>query len=105
MLLADTVLIYRILKLLNFFKSSFYFFTACSVLAAVALVPINYRENGTTEGLPPPSSDPDDEKYKNLYLQMLGKKHQSDPAYHGTTLYLTSRSYNCLQEDRIAVFS
>lgn len=69
------------LQLLNFFKSSFYLFATCTLLAAVALVPINYRENGTTEGVPPPAKDPEESMF------LLGKKE----TYHGSTLYLTSR--------------
>jgi len=56
----------------------------CTLLAAVALVPINWRENGTTEGVPPPAPDPDDETF---YL-FQGKRRAE---YEGSTLYLTSR--------------
>lgn len=74
------------MQLLSFFKTSFYFFGICTALAAVALVPINYRENGTSEGVPPPAPDPDD---SSLLFDMLMKS--SKDTYHGSTLYLTSR--------------
>ena len=86
--LAVQALIAFCSQLLNFFKSSFYFFSACTLLAAVALVPINYRENGTTEGLPPPEADPDDEK---LLYKLLNKGGRDKPEFHGSSLYLTSR--------------
>ena len=74
-------------QLLSFFKASFYFFGTCTLLAAVALVPINFRENGTTEGVPPPAPDQDDD---HRFLFQLNYKGSPD-TYHGSTLYLTSR--------------
>ncbi|GAA5962187.1 hypothetical protein JCM8115_006622 [Rhodotorula mucilaginosa] len=39
--------------LLSFLRTGFYFFLTCSVLAFTLLVPVNWRENGTIEGVPP----------------------------------------------------
>ncbi|BGP55728.1 hypothetical protein JCM8202v2_003335 [Rhodotorula sphaerocarpa] len=39
--------------LLSFLRTGFYFFLTCSVLAFALLVPVNWRENGTFEGVPP----------------------------------------------------
>ncbi|KPV72603.1 uncharacterized protein RHOBADRAFT_29756 [Rhodotorula graminis WP1] len=39
--------------LLSFLRTGFYFFLTCSILAWTVLVPINYHENGTTEGVAP----------------------------------------------------
>ncbi|TKA52309.1 hypothetical protein B0A53_04777 [Rhodotorula sp. CCFEE 5036] len=39
--------------LLSFLRTGFYFFLTCSVLAFALLVPVNWRENGTIEGVPP----------------------------------------------------
>lgn len=43
-------------QLLSFLRTGFYFFLTCSVLAFAVLVPINYREHGTSEGVPPPTN-------------------------------------------------
>lgn len=40
-------------QLLSFLRTGFYFFLTCSVLAFTLLVPVNWRENGTIEGVPP----------------------------------------------------
>lgn len=40
-------------QLLSFLRTGFYFFLTCSVLAFALLVPVNWRENGTIEGVPP----------------------------------------------------
>lgn len=40
-------------QLLSFLRTGFYFFLTCSILAWAVLVPINYHENGTTEGVAP----------------------------------------------------
>lgn len=86
-------------QLLQFFKSSFYFFGTCTLLAAVVLVPINFRENGTTEGVPPPADDDDDDdgdSSKRLLLALLKKGDKGGAApFHGSTLYLTSRELYC----------
>ncbi|BGP27145.1 hypothetical protein JCM10295v2_006109 [Rhodotorula toruloides] len=42
--------------LLSFLRTGFYFFLTCSVLAFAVLVPINYRDHGTSEGVPPPTN-------------------------------------------------
>lgn len=69
-------------QLLSFFRTAFLFFLTCTILAGTILVPINYRENGSSEGvipeLPPNSTD---------YSSLSGF-----PAKiaHGSTLYLTS---------------
>ncbi|KAL8280604.1 hypothetical protein RQP46_006927 [Phenoliferia psychrophenolica] len=67
--------------LLSFFRTSFLFFLTCTCLAGAILVPINYRENGTSEGVEPPPP------YNHTsFASPYGKSHES----HGSTLYLTS---------------
>lgn len=55
---------------------AFLFFLTCSLFAGAILVPINYRENGTSEGVPPPP--PEDDSFRPPRIS------------HGSTLYLTS---------------
>ncbi|KIJ56329.1 hypothetical protein M422DRAFT_219460 [Sphaerobolus stellatus SS14] len=59
--------------LLNFFKMSFRFFSACSVLALVVLIPINYRNNiGAIE-------DPDDNDEKSFRKFINGTDPSNPP--------------------------
>lgn len=60
---------------------SFYFFMISSVLAGTILIPINYRQNGSSEGVPP--NQPDDDDDDDSFAARHG-------AQHGTSLYLTS---------------
>lgn len=55
---------------------AFLFFLTCSLFAGAILVPINYRENGTSEGVPPPP--PSDDSFRPPRIS------------HGSTVYLTS---------------
>ncbi|SCV74453.1 BQ2448_8092 [Microbotryum intermedium] len=75
--------------LLLFFRTCFLFFLAASVLVWSILVPINYRENGSSEGVRPGAPEDghhhDDDDPKSALIRMaLGK------VQHGSTLYLTS---------------
>ena len=63
-------------QLLSFLRMAFLFFLTCSLFAGAILVPINYRENGTSEGVPPPP--PEDDSFRPPRIS------------HGSTLYLTS---------------
>ncbi|SCZ96759.1 BZ3500_MvSof-1268-A1-R1_Chr4-1g06692 [Microbotryum saponariae] len=76
--------------LLLFLRTCFLFFLTASILVWSILVPINYRENGSSEGVRPGAPEDghhhhDEEDKTALLLQFaLGK------VQHGSTLYLTS---------------
>ncbi|KAM0746908.1 DUF221-domain-containing protein [Meredithblackwellia eburnea MCA 4105] len=88
--------------LLSFFRTCFLFFLTCTALAFSILVPINYRENGTSEGVPKedqndtllllfPSSPfstlvSNGTSSNNLLPTIL----KPPKVMHGSTLYLTS---------------
>ncbi|GAA5824868.1 hypothetical protein JCM11251_005374 [Rhodosporidiobolus azoricus] len=72
--------------LLSFLRTGFFFFLTCSILAWAVLVPINYRENGTSEGVPPPSNDTDTSAFLSTTLDAT----YGHRVTHGSTLYLTS---------------
>ncbi|GAA5968552.1 hypothetical protein JCM11641_007678 [Rhodosporidiobolus odoratus] len=74
--------------LLSFLRTGFLFFLTCSILAFAVLVPINYRENGTSEGVPP-SSNRSASFIPSLYSSPLVHTAQAKIT-HGSTLYLTS---------------
>ncbi|KAI5477633.1 DUF221 domain containing membrane protein [Pseudohyphozyma bogoriensis] len=85
--------------LLSFFRTSFYFFLTCTCFAGAILVPINYRENGTSEGVDPPMPDNFTAAFDLSPTSML--TNLSVAAEHlllrapkkiryGSTLYLTS---------------
>lgn len=63
--------------------AGFLFFLTASVLAGIALVPINWREHGTTEGVPPIL--PPDEDGSSAFF----KKH-GEHAHLYSTLYLSA---------------
>ena len=72
---------------------AFLFFLTCTILAATILVPINYRENGTSEGVAPPPP----ENTTSIFLSSYSaSSFSSFDAYaagknnHGSTVYLTS---------------
>ncbi|GAA5932719.1 hypothetical protein JCM10213_006311 [Rhodosporidiobolus nylandii] len=74
--------------LLSFLRTGFLFFLTCSILAFTILVPINFRENGTSEGVPPITN------HTNSFIpsqySFSTALHASKPLTHGSTLYLTS---------------
>ncbi|GAA5902674.1 hypothetical protein JCM6882_004039 [Rhodosporidiobolus microsporus] len=78
--------------LLSFLRTGFFFFLTCSILAWAILVPINYRENGTSEGVPPPTNDTHPQNFlssgfeSSSFLQAAA----GHKVTHGSTLYLTS---------------
>ncbi|KAK4703754.1 calcium permeable stress-gated cation channel, partial [Phenoliferia sp. Uapishka_3] len=69
--------------LLSFFRTAFLFFLTCTFLAAAILVPINYRENGTTEGVEPPPYN------ETSFAPQSFKPIKINPA-QGSTIYLSS---------------
>ncbi|GAA6059229.1 hypothetical protein JCM10212_006622 [Sporobolomyces blumeae] len=71
--------------LLSFLRTGFYFFLTCTVVAFTVLVPINYRENGTLEGVPPQQNSTRSDALV-ADLAPLAAPRQN----HGSTLYLTS---------------
>ena len=74
--------------LLSFLRMAFLFFLTCTILAATILVPINWRENGSSEGVPkaPVGNStiilPD--AFSSFDAYAAGKNN------HGSTIYLTS---------------
>ncbi|GAA5948371.1 hypothetical protein JCM3765_001391 [Sporobolomyces pararoseus] len=76
--------------LLSFLRTGFIFFLTCTIVAFGVLVPINYRENGTLEGVPPSSNTTTtttiNESSSSRIQQLLVLR----PVNHGSTLYLTS---------------
>ncbi|KAK4055372.1 hypothetical protein OIO90_003210 [Microbotryomycetes sp. JL221] len=91
--------------LLSFFRTCFLFFLTLSVLAWTVLVPINYRENGSSEGVPQPrphKNNTDSLWPNNLPLTYLDSSSSStlwtsnvteltiNKVKHGSTVYLTS---------------
>lgn len=83
MLMLATSLYIAMFQLLSFFKLGFQLFAVLSFLACSLLMPLNWREIGTIDGVPqtkPHTPDPD--------RQGLFKSH--DPVMQGTDLLLTS---------------
>jgi hypothetical protein len=78
-------------QLLSFLRTGFIFFLTCTIVAFGVLVPINYRENGTLEGVPPSSNSTDDGS-KKISSDLLSTHLVASfrPVNHGSTLYLTS---------------
>ncbi|KAM0790961.1 hypothetical protein ACM66B_004266 [Microbotryomycetes sp. NB124-2] len=88
--------------LLSFFRTCFLFFLTCSVLAWAVLVPINYRENGTSEGVPQPSHPRKNlTSFNELWSDSFSSPFLAATAAtttdfsvakvkHGSTVYLTS---------------
>ncbi|GAA6046727.1 hypothetical protein JCM3770_003137 [Rhodotorula araucariae] len=72
--------------LLSFLRTGFYFFLTCSVLAWAILVPINWRENGTTEGVAP---DLDTASLLTSGVSFAASA-LAKPAKHSSTVYITS---------------
>ncbi|GAA6025636.1 hypothetical protein JCM11491_007153, partial [Sporobolomyces phaffii] len=75
--------------LLSFLRTGFIFFLTCTIVAFGVLVPINYRENGTLEGVPP-SNSTDDGRGGGGGGHKLASAASFRPVNHGSTLYLTS---------------
>lgn len=79
-------------KLLSFLKLGFYFFTICAVLGSAVLMPINWREYGTIDGVAPvlePGDHP--KKGSNLFLT----SHLIFTyAFSLIALYMLHRAYN-----------
>ncbi|GAA5868559.1 hypothetical protein JCM3774_005428 [Rhodotorula dairenensis] len=76
--------------LLSFLRTGFYFFLTCSVLAFALLVPVNWRENGTIEGVPPL---PTNGTSSHLLVEALSPailRHQPR-VQRGSTLYLSAQ--------------
>ncbi|KAK4048133.1 hypothetical protein OIV83_005003 [Microbotryomycetes sp. JL201] len=82
--------------LLSFFRTCFLFFLTCSVLAWAVLVPINYRENGSSEGVPQPSHPSKNHtSLDSLWpngspLLLAATDFTATKVKHGSTVYLTS---------------
>ncbi|GAA5866760.1 hypothetical protein JCM1840_004257 [Sporobolomyces johnsonii] len=74
--------------LLSFLRTGFLFFLTCSILAFAILVPINYRENGTMEGVDPPTNSTHNFLPSTFSLSPVFST-QMRPS-HGSNLYLTS---------------
>ncbi|GAA5863074.1 hypothetical protein JCM8547_002789 [Rhodosporidiobolus lusitaniae] len=72
---------------LSFLRTGFLFFLTCSLLAFSVLVPINYRENGSSEGVTPPSNHT---KPSFSSLSSSPLSYYTTGVTHGSTLYLTS---------------
>lgn len=69
---------------------AFIFFFTCTVLAGAILVPINYRENGTWEGVDPPAQNSTHHGGTSEILSAFTSQTYSPKISHGSTLYLTS---------------
>lgn len=77
-------------QLLSFLRTGFYFFLTCSVLAFALLVPVNWRENGTIEGVPPPPANGTSTSYlDSLAFDALGQ--HGSRIQRGSTLYLSAQ--------------
>ncbi|GAA6030870.1 hypothetical protein JCM8097_008916 [Rhodosporidiobolus ruineniae] len=78
--------------LLSFLRTGFLFFLTCSILAFAVLVPINYRENGSSEGVRPPPTNDTSSFFPPATFAALDFSSTSASAakQHGSTLYLTS---------------
>ncbi|KWU44595.1 DUF221-domain-containing protein, partial [Rhodotorula sp. JG-1b] len=77
--------------LLSFLRTGFYFFLTCSVLAFTLLVPVNWRENGTIEGVPPlPANGTSSILLRDLAFapSLLGHEPR---VQRGSTLYLSAQ--------------
>ena len=78
-------------QLLSFLRTGFYFFLTCSVLAFTLLVPVNWRENGTIEGVPPlPANGTSSILLRDLAFapSLLGHEPR---VQRGSTLYLSAQ--------------
>ncbi|GAA5944356.1 uncharacterized protein JCM15063_006571 [Sporobolomyces koalae] len=71
--------------LLSFLRTGFLFFLTCTIVAFSVLVPINWRENGTLEGVPPTNSTE-----QGRAFEFASQTVSLRPVNHGSTLYLTS---------------
>lgn len=68
---------------------AFLFFLTCTVLAFTILVPVNYRENGTSEGVSPELPDNDNSTISAL-ASLSFQAYAGGKASHGSTIYLGS---------------
>ncbi|GAA5900728.1 uncharacterized protein JCM6883_004637 [Sporobolomyces salmoneus] len=76
--------------LLSFLRTGFLFFLTCTLVAFSVLVPINYRENGTLEGVPPSTNSTDGDTSPKFTSHIVHVSNFLRPVNHGSTLYLTS---------------
>ncbi|GAA5984720.1 hypothetical protein JCM10908_003473 [Rhodotorula pacifica] len=77
--------------LLSFLRTGFYFFLTCSILAFALLVPVNWRENGTIEGVPPPTANGTSSLlYEAAMSPSIILGHQPR-IQRGSTLYLSAQ--------------
>lgn len=75
---------------MSFLRTGFYFFLTCSVLAFALLVPVNWRENGTFEGVPPLPTNGTASHLLAAALPPSILRHQPR-VERGSTLYLSAQ--------------
>ncbi|GJN93152.1 hypothetical protein Rhopal_006199-T1 [Rhodotorula paludigena] len=82
--------------LLSFLRMGFYFFLTCTLLAYAILVPIHWRETGTTEGTPPNMNGTSNvtavfaQAFTHAATTILPAASKKAQDKHGSTLFLTS---------------